>query len=279
MNRSVLAAVAGCLTVVILGLGAGALLGHSSPAKTAQRGLFLVSYFVEIAVLVRSFQLLRQFERGEPKYTQWLFITLFIAFRVLAQTRTCLLYFDLVQPWLTEPSVAFVYLHLLRLLYTVSDLFLVVALVQTIRTYRATGLPFRVGAREIPVFVLVSLIPIVGVFFLDGLSVRPFNSADAGADRWLMTYRAGAMVISTFVVFMCLVIRRFAQQMGGGAVAAVWLAVAVAGLLRAGAYVVYSALSVSYAYPADLLKQILFFGFAAGWLIATLRESALIRGP
>jgi hypothetical protein len=165
----------------------------------------------------------------------------------------------------------FFYVVVLRYLYTLGDLLFIAALLTTIRSYKSTGLPFKVLPIDYLYMMAVWTLPVVTYVFRDNLLQTTLGTADG----YVRTFRLVAVTVGAAIVSVCIVVRRYASQMGGGAVARVWNMVVIAGVARDGSFLAL-ALIAGWSKPAaTFVEQYLLWTFSCCWLIAALYQSAV----
>src|SRR5262249_52106800 len=133
----------------------------------------------------------------------------------------------------------FFYVVALRYLYTLSDAFFIAALVNTVKSYRGTGLKFELISRDYLYIALLWLIPFVTYVNRANLGMASLT----GADSYIPFYRLIAVFVGAIIATMCVAIRRYAVQMGGGAVSRVWNSVVIAGIARDASFLALALLS------------------------------------
>jgi hypothetical protein len=88
-----------------------------------------------------------------------------------------------------------------------------------------------------------------------------------------VVYRLVAVTVGAVIGSLCIVVRRYASQMGGGAVARVWNMVVVAGVARDGSFLALALISSLSKPAATFVEQYLLWAFSCCWLIAALYQS------
>jgi len=175
------------------------------------------------------------------------------------------------------------YISGLRYLYTLSDLCFTGALVVAIRAWRATGLPFRTLRRDHAMMLAVGLLAVATWALAGNLDIlsQEFQNASQGFKgvdaRQMQIFRLVAVSLGTLIACLCLVVRRYAVQMGGGALAGIWSAVVVAGIAHAASFLMQGALSRTWQTGAEFFEQLFLFIFAGSFLLASLRQRELAR--
>jgi hypothetical protein len=247
-------------------------IGGSAHAESLTLGLFGATVVVELLALSQAVSARRLFSRSDPGRLTWTLITAFLIVRLLAEARLTTMNFQLVPKYSDDISAGlFFYLIVLRYLYTASDLLFIGALVTTIRAYKGTGLKFSLLAIDWFYIAILWMMPVVTYLFRENLIY-----SSVGVDNYIAVYRLVAVTVGALIASLCLVVRRYLLQMGGGAVARVWSAVVTAGIVRAASFLVL-ALFTSWSKPAaGFAEQYLLWIFASCWLIAALYQRELI---
>jgi hypothetical protein len=235
--------------------------------------LFGATVAVEIVVLVQAVAARRMFIAKDPGHLTWSLIAAFLVIRLVAEVRLTTINFGWV-PRYTESSAPalFFYIVVLRYLYSLSDLFFIAALITTIRTYRSTGLKFEVLRRDYCYMMLVWSMPVVTYLFRDNLVF----SNQSGSDLHIGTYRLVTVTVGALIASLCLIVRRYALQMGGGAVARVWNVVVAAGIARGASFLVLALLSNAWRPGAAFIEQYLLWIFSCCWLMAALYQREIL---
>ena len=263
------------LSVPALLLAFGATTLASDPGRAAvgfTQALVLATVAVEILAWIGSVKARRVFAPDDTGHRTWTLIAVFLAVRIVAELRAITLVFQLVPAWIQDdPDRAFFYRVILRYLFTVSDLILIAALVTMIRAYRSTGLQFAVLRRDWAYMAAVCAFPLAATVFRTNLFKLEYAN-----DPTIATYRLVAVFVGAAIVCLCLVVRRYVVQMGGGALARIWTAVVVAGIARAGSFVVLALLSGAWWLGAGFLEQLLLWIFACHWLLAARHQAQLV---
>lgn len=252
----------------------------ADPPKTGKlltNYLFVLTVLVEAVALFQVMATRKLFSQSDPGHLTWSLVAAFLTVRLLAELRLFTITFNIVRvpsPIESAPPALFFYVVVLRYLYTLSDLIFIAALVTTIRAYKSTGLNFRLLNQDYFYFLLVWAIPAVTWFFRANLGL----SAAVGPDKYIPTYRLVAVFVGALIVSLSLIVRRYASQMGGGAVARVWSTVAMAGLFRAASFLALALLSRRWSTLAVFTEQYLLWIFACCWLLAALYQREVIHG-
>ena len=234
--------------------------------------LFAMTVLVEVFALAQFVRARRAFAAGDPGYVTWTLIVVFMAVRLVAEARLLTLSFNLLPEYHEgAASALFFYIVVLRYLYTASDLLFVGALLTTIRSYKSTRLPFKLLPVDYFYVLALCALPVVTFIFRGNL----IRAAIANPDGYMMIYRLVAVSVGAVIASLCIVVRRYASQMGGGAVARVWNLVVVAGVARGGSFLALALLSGWSKPAATFVEQYLLWAFACCWLMAALYQSAI----
>ncbi|MFL6278261.1 MAG: hypothetical protein ACJ74G_24010 [Blastocatellia bacterium] len=234
--------------------------------------LFAATVLVEVFAVAQFVRARRAFAAGDPGYVTWTLIVVFMTVRLVAEARLLTLSFNLLPEYHEGASAAlFFYIVVLRYLYTASDVLFVGALLTTIRSYKSTGLPFKLLPIDYFYVVALCALPVVTFIFRGNL----IRAAIANPDGYMMVYRLVAVSVGAVIASLCIVVRRYASQMGGGAVARVWNMVVVAGVARDGSFLALALLSGWSKPAATFVEQYLLWTFACCWLMAALYQGAI----
>jgi hypothetical protein len=249
------------------------LIDLAEPVVAAQRVTFVLTLALEVVALQHAWRCRSAFDREDPGRTLWSLISAFLFVRVLAELRLTTLYFDWVPEAIARSTPALdVYVVGLRYLYTASDVLLVGALVTMIRSYRALGLHFRIERRDMAIMAAVLSLPAITWLLRHRLTA--FVDGD---DPTIVIYRLVAVTISALIAALCVVVLRYVLQMGGGALARVWMAVVVAGVARAASFVVLAVVTMASVAWGSLAEQALLLVFACAWIIAARRQREVLE--
>jgi hypothetical protein len=271
-NHSLLKPFLISLVLLPLTFAAACQFGGTEKGRLVTLCLFGITVLVEIVALWQFFRVRKSFSTSDPGYLIWTLILTFMAVRLLAEARLFTLNLNLVPEYRDGASAAlFFYIVVLRYLYTLSDLFFIGALIMTIRSYKNTGLPFKVLTQDYFYMAALCTLPIVTFTFRANL----IESAITGNDGYIATYRLVAVSVGAIIGSFCIVVRRFALQMGGGSVARVWNMVVIAGVARDGSFLALALISSWSKYIASFTEQYLLWIFAGSWLLAALYQSAV----
>lgn len=232
--------------------------------------LFGATVLVELIALIQFVRIRKAFSPSDPGYLTWTLILAFIVVRLIAEARLSTLTFNLVPEYKegASSSTLFFYVIVLRYLYTISDLLFIGALTTTIRTYKNTGLPFKVEAIDYVYILGLCSLPVITYIFRDNL----IQTAIAMTDNHIMVYRLVAVSVGAVIASLCIIVRRYALQMGGGAVAKVWNLVVIAGVARNGSFLALALLSGWSKPGSTFVEQYLLWIFSGCWLLAALYQ-------
>jgi hypothetical protein len=236
-------------------------------------GLFGAAVLVEALALAQVIRVRRLFSPGDQGHLTWTLIMAFLIVRLVAEARLATLNFQLV-PRYGEGSndALFFYIIVLRYLYTVSDALFIGALVSTIRAYKSTGLKFELLMQDYFYILLVWAMPGLTYLFQKNL----MYSNTAGTDKYIVTFRLVTVSVGALIATLCLVVRRYVLQMGGGAVARVWTMVVIAGIARDASFLALALLSGRWRASAQFAEQYLLWIFSCCWLMAALFQQEII---
>jgi hypothetical protein len=157
-------------------------------------------------------------------------------------------------------------------MYTVSDFLFIGALANTIRAYKTTGLKFELLAQDFFYMLLVWAMP--GLTYLFHKNLMYSNTA--GTDKYIVTFRLVTVSVGALIATLCLVVRRYVLQMGGGAVARVWTMVVIAGIARDASFLALALLSGRWRASAQFTEQYLLWIFSCCWLMAALFQQEIL---
>lgn len=237
--------------------------------------LFAATVLIEIAALRQAFAARKLFSKSDTGYLTWSLTIAFLVIRLVAEARLLTLTFDLfnLPKNITAASPgAFFYVVWLRYLYTVSDVLFIGALLTTVRAYQSTGLKFGLQGRDYIYIALVCAVPITTLAFRGNLGLAGLINTD----QYIATYRLVAVFSGGIIASLCLVVRRYVAQMGGGAVARVWNSVVVAGIARDASFLVLAVVSKFWKPGSEFGEQYLLWIFASCWLLAAICQQELL---
>jgi len=239
----------------------------------ATLALFGATVLVEAIALAQVVRVRRLFSPGDSGHLTWTLITVFLVVRLVAEARLATLNFQLVPRYAEGSSGGlFFYIIVLRYLYTVSDVLFIGALANTIRAYKSTGLKFELLAQDFFYMLLVWAMPALTYLFHDNL----MYSNTAGTDRYIVTFRLVTVSVGALIATLCLVVRRYVLQMGGGAVARVWTMVVIAGIARDASFLALALLSGRWRASAQFTEQYLLWVFSCCWLLTALFQQEIL---
>ena len=284
-SRSVVVPFVVSLVAAPIVFGVATLLSGPAEGDRITLVLFGATVLVEVFALTRVFSARKLFSPEDSGYLTWTLIAAFLTVRLLGETRLATISFQLVPRYSEGASTGlFVYIIVFRYLYTLSDALFIAALMTTIRAYKSTGLKFEMIKRDYLYIALVWTMPIVTFIFRENL----IYSNTAGSDRYIAFFRLITVTVGALIATLCLVVRRYAAQMGGGAVARVWNTVVFAGIARDASFVVLALMLGWWRSGAAFTEQYLLWIFACCWLLAALyqeevlpraREAELVAAP
>lgn len=242
-------------------------------ATTVTRSLFAMTVLVEVFALAQALGARKIFSPSDPGRRAWTLIAASLGVRLVTELRLVTLTFNLVPKYSEGASrELFFYVVVLRYLNILSGLLLILALITMIRAYKSTGLKFELEKRDS--FYIVLLWAVVAGTFVFRANLGLTNTA--GTDQYIAAYRLVAVFIGAFIASLCVVVRRYSMQMGGGAVARVWNMVVIAGIARAGSFLVLALLSRWSLAGAQFAEQYAIWIFAGCWLIAALYQQEVL---
>lgn len=243
--------------------------GVGSKTSAVTLSLFALTILVELFAVVQFARVRKAFSPSDPGYMTWTLIIAFMIVRLVAEMRLLTLNLELVPQYRDGSSGAlFFYIVVLRYLYTASDLLFIGALVTTARSYKSTGLPFKLLPVDYLYILGLCALPVVTYIFRANL----IQSAVTGTDGYILTYRLVAVSVGAVIASLCVVVRRYALQMGGGAVARVWGMVVIAGVARDGSFLALALITNWSKSGAGFVEQYLLWVFAGCWLLAALHQ-------
>lgn len=239
--------------------------------------LFALTVVIEIIALTQAIVARKVFVQSDSGHLTWTLIVAFLVVRLIAELRLVTLTFGIVEmpkPIENASSLLFFYAIVLRYIYTVSDVLFIAALITTVRAYKSSGLKFEILKRDYAYLLLVWAIPVLTYVFRANLGLTGLT----GPDKYIPTYRLVAVFVGAIIISLCIWVRRYAVQMGGGAVAKVWNTVVVAGIARGASFLTLALLSQLWDLGARFFEQYLLVIFAGCWLLAALyQQEVLLR--
>jgi hypothetical protein len=257
------------LLIAPVGFGIVSTIGGTPGEGVASKVLFVLTVVVEVMALIGAVAVRKRFSSSDRGYLTWSLIAAFLIVRLAGEVRLMTLTFNIV-PTYTEgaSSVSFFYVVVLRYLYTFSDLLFIAALITTVRAYKSTGLKFELTTLDYGYLALLWAIPVTTFSYRSNLGLGGIISADG----YIMTYRLVAVFVGAVIASLCVVVRRYALQMGGGAVAKVWNTVVIAGIARDASFLALALMLNWWKPGAQFIEQYLLWIFAYCWLIAALYQ-------
>src|SRR5215813_262806 len=235
------------------------------PADRFKNLLFTYTVAIEVVALAQAMKSRRLFSKSDSGHLTWSFIVAFLVVRLIAETRLLsltLIWTDLAKNLEAASTLRFFYVAVLRYLYTVSDVLFVAALFNTVKTYRSTGLKFELVARDYIYIALLWVIPVITYVNRANLGLTGLT----GPDNYIPTYRLVAVFVGAVIASLCVVVRRYAVQMGGGAVSRIWNMAVLAGIARDASFLALALLSLRWAIGAQFIEQYLLWTFSGCWL-------------
>jgi hypothetical protein len=249
--------------------------GGASSGNSVLKWLFAATVLIEILALIEATAARKLFSPTDPGYLTWTLIVSFLVVRLIAELRLITLTFDFVQvpPDINTASTGlFFYVVWLRYLYTLSDVLFVGALAAAIRSYKMTGLKFGLMRRDAFYILLVLAVPSITYLYRANLG----SAGLINLDNYIATYRLVAVLVGGAIAALCLVVRRYASQMGGGAIARVWNAVVIAGIARDASFLTLAMISRPWRGVAEFGEQYLLWVFAGCWLLAARYQQEVL---
>jgi hypothetical protein len=120
--------------------------------------------------------------------------------------------------------------------------------------------------------LLLLTIPALTFLFRDNL----IYSNTAGSDKYIAVFRLITVTVGALIASLCLVVRRYVLQMGGGAVARVWTMVVIAGIARDASFLVLALMSSWWRPGAGFVEQYLLWIFGCCWLMAAIYQREVL---
>ncbi len=244
--------------------------GRMPDEDQVERGLFLVTDLLEAVSVVYVWRLCRRFAPGERAGLAWWLIAASMIVRLVAEARRATIWFRWVEGWRQWPLLYDVYVSGFRYLYTLSELLFVAALVVTIRNFKTSGLEFSTKGRDWVYIGILCLLPIPVVIYRDNLALTPLG----GYSHEI--FRIVAAVLGSIIAALCIVVRRYALTLRGGLLAGVWNAVVLAGIARTASFLFLALLLGRWPAIGHFTEQFLLWVFAGAWLVALMRQSAML---
>jgi len=245
---------------------------QSATRILTSQALFAATVLIQMVALFQVAQARKMFSPSDHGYLTWTLILTFLVVRLVAEARLSTMLFGLVPQYEDGgPSWVFFYRYVLRYIYTISDLLFIAALITTVRSYKSTGLKFEMLKQDYLYILLLWSMPVITFIFRDNLF-----SAAAGNDPYIPTYRLVAVTVGAIIASLCIMVRRYALQMGGGAVARVWNMVVVAGISRDASFLALALITPASEAVAQFTEQYLLWIFACCWLMAALYQREVL---
>jgi hypothetical protein len=249
------------------------LAGLVDAERVAGRILFGPTVLLEALTLVFALVIRSHLEPSEPVRRTWTLVVIYLSFLLVVELRLASIYLGWVPGFVekSETLNAF-YNDGLRYLYILADLFFVAALVSSIRSFKSTGLPFAVIGRDFVYMVLLCVLPVAAYLLHENMAHDKFNFSG----RALMIFRMASVGTGTVIACLCIVVRRYAIQMGSGALAGVWNAIVLAGIASAVSFIAFALLSVRWMNGAEFFEQYFLWIYAGCFLVAVMRQKDLL---
>ena len=250
-------------------------MGNPAQGDWLRQALFAATVAIEAVALWKAFSARNIFSPQDSGHLTWTLILAFLAVRLIAELRLVTLTFGMVNiPARLEDASQGMYFYVvvLRYIYTLSDLLFVGALATTISGYRSTGLRFEILRRDYVYMGLLWALPVLTFVFRENLDLGGLLKTD----NTIAAYRMVAVCAGAMIASLCIVVRRYALQMGGGAVARVWNTVVIAGTARAASFLVLALISKWWEPGARFTEQYLLWVFACCWLLAALYQQEIL---
>ncbi|HYP29956.1 MAG TPA: hypothetical protein VE262_24815 [Blastocatellia bacterium] len=250
-------------------------IGNPAQGDSLRQALFAATVVIEVVALWKAFSARRIFSPQDSGHLTWTLILAFLAARLVAELRLVTLTFGMVDiPARLEDASQGMYFYVvvLRYIYTASDLLFVGALATAISGYKSTGLRFEILKRDYVYMGLLWALPVLTFVFRENLDLGGLLKTD----NTIAAYRMVAVCVGAMIASLCIVVRRYAIQMGGGAVARVWNTVVIAGTARAASFLVLALISKWWEPGAKFIEQYLLWVFACCWLLAALYQQEIL---
>jgi hypothetical protein len=248
--------------------------GGTAGEGIVSKVLFVMTVVVEVVALTGAIAVRKRFCASDRGHLTWSLIVAFLIVRLVGEVRLMTLTFNIVPTYTEGASLAsFFYVVVLRYLYTFGDLLFIAALITTVRAYKSTGLKFELTTVDYCYLVLLWAVPLTTFIFRSNLGLGGIITAD----NYIMTYRLVAVFVGAVIASLCVVVRRYALQMGGGAVARVWKTVVTSGIARDASFLVLALMLNWWKTGAQFLEQYLLWIFAYCWLIAAMYQQEVFE--
>ena len=238
------------------------------PTDRLTFALYGAAIVVEALAFVQALISRRVFDEEDWGRTVWTLFSGFLGIRLLGEFRYVSLLVNGISSNAAGISTTmFVYIVVFRYLFTAADLLCLAGLIRTVREYRASGFEFRLLRRDWFYIGALWIMPIVPIIY-------PAQNADG----YLRAYWLVATTVGTLIASIGMVVRRYAQQMGVGALARVWTTVVIACTARAASFPAISLASQWLPDPVtDFVEQYPIWIFANCWLLAAVLQQSVLR--
>ena len=274
-SKSVVVPFAISLVALPVLFGLAMTMGNPAQGDSLRQALFAATVAIEVVALWKAFSARKIFSPQDSGRLTWTLILAFLAVRLVAELRLVTLTFGMVViPARLEDASQGMYFYVvvLRYIYTASDLLFVGALATAISGYKSTGLRFEILKRDYVYMGLLWALPVLTFVFRENLDLGGLVKTD----NTIAAYRMVAVCVGGLIASLCMVVRRYAIQMGGGAVARVWNTVVIAGTARAASFLVLALISKWWEPGAKFVEQYLLWVFACCWLLAALYQQEIL---
>ena len=256
----------------LVGLATTAIAAPWVEPRALKLGLFTATLGLEAVGVAAALAVRARLGASDEARRPWSWIAAGLGARALAEVRLGTLYFDAVPGWIHErPELDWLYVQVLRYLYTLGDLLIAGALWLTLRALASLGLGLRLGVGGRLAIAGLAALPLIQ-FVLQRIAWAGLTPEDPG----ILPFRVISVLTSALVGGLSLALVGLTRQMGGGALAWVWGAAAAAGIAKALGFVVGAALRGN-AW-GGVLDQALLWTFAAAWVGAAVIYYEVIGG-
>jgi len=250
-------------------------MGNPARGDSLRQALFAATVAIEAVALWKAIAAREIFSPQDSGRLTWTLILAFLAVRLVAELRLVTLTFGMIDiPARLEDASQgrYFYVVVLRYIYTASDLLFVGALATAISGYKSTGLRFEILKRDYVYMGLLWALPVLTFVFRENLDLGGLLKTD----NTIAAYRLVAVCVGAMIASLCMAVRRYAIQMGGGAVARVWNTVVIAGTARAASFLVLALISKWWEPGAKFIEQYMLWVFACCWLMAVLYQQEIL---
>lgn len=263
------------LVLLPAGFAAIYLWGPEWLVPVAYQYLFGPTVLLEIVILILAIRVRGHFRTAEPARLVWTLVVAYFSLLVLAELRLSLIYLGWETGFTADsPALSVFFYDVLRYLYIGADLLFIGALIVNIRNFKSTGLPFSVQPLDYGYIVLFLAMPFASLLLHEDMALDTVF----GTDRALQIFRIISVSTNTLIACLCIVVRRYSLQMGGGLLAGVWNAIVWAGIASAASYLVLAVLSVHWAEGAEFYEQYFLWIYAGCWILGIFRQRELFIG-